>query len=113
MARLPADVHVIRQLHSWKKQRTGKRLKSGKMAATVNIVQEDIVGPSLGQEAIQAGAISFIIALILLMCYMCAIYGIIPGMIANSALFLNIFFIMGCPCLIPGCMTLPGMRVWY
>ncbi len=84
-------------------------LKSGKMAATVNIVQEDIVGPSLGQEAIQAGVISFIIALVLLMCYMCAIYGIIPGMIANSALFLNIFFTMGILASFQAVLTLPGI----
>ena len=65
------------------------------MAASVNIVQEDVVGPSLGQEAINAGVISFVIALVLLMVYMCAMYGIVPGMIANGALLLNIFFIMG------------------
>ena len=65
------------------------------MAASVNIVQEDIVGPSLGHEAIQAGVISFVLALIILMIYMCAIYGLVPGMIANGALVLNIFFTMG------------------
>ena len=70
-------------------------LKSGKMAASVHIVQEDVVGPSLGQEAITAGFISFILALVLLMLYMCAMYGVLPGMIANGALILNIFFTMG------------------
>lgn len=50
-------------------------LKSGKMAASVHIVQEDVVGPSLGQEAISSGVISFALALILLMIYMCAFYG--------------------------------------
>jgi SecD/SecF fusion protein len=84
-------------------------LKSGKMAASVNIAQEDIVGPSLGQEAIRAGVISFIIALIILMIYMCAVYGIVPGMIANGALFLNIFFTMGILASFQAVLTLPGI----
>ncbi len=84
-------------------------LKSGKMAAAVNIAQEDIVGPSLGLEAIRAGVISFIIALIILMAYMCAVYGVLPGMIANSALFLNIFFIMGILASFQAVLTLPGI----
>ena len=84
-------------------------LRSGKMAASVNIAQEDVVGPSLGQEAIRAGVISFIIALIILMIYMCAIYGIVPGMIANGALFLNIFFIMGILASFQAVLTLPGI----
>lgn len=54
-------------------------LKSGKMAASVHIVQEDVVGPSLGQEAINSGVISFVLALILLMFYMCAFYGVLPA----------------------------------
>lgn len=84
-------------------------LKSGKMAASVNIVQEDVVGPSLGQEAITAGVISFVIALVLLMIYMCAVYGIVPGMIANGALLLNIFFIMGILASFQSVLTLPGI----
>ncbi len=64
-------------------------LKSGKMPASVRIVQEDVVGPSLGQESINEGIISFVVALILLMVYMCAMYGLIPGMIANGALVLT------------------------
>ena len=84
-------------------------LKSGKMAASVNIVQEDIVGPSLGQEAINAGIISFAIALILLMVYMCAMYGLIPGMIANGALVINIFFTMGILASFQAVLTLPGI----
>ena len=59
-------------------------LKSGKMPAPAKIVQEDIVGPSLGQESIQKGFTSFIIAFIILMIYMCCIYGFIPGMVATS-----------------------------
>ena len=84
-------------------------LKSGKMAASVHIVQEDVVGPSLGQEAITAGFISFIIALILLMTYMCAFYGLLPGMIANGALILNIFFTMGVLASFQAVLTLPGI----
>ncbi|MDR0756481.1 MAG: protein translocase subunit SecD, partial [Tannerella sp.] len=84
-------------------------LKSGKMAATVNIVQEDVIGPSLGQEAIEAGVISFILALILLMVYMCAIYGLKAGMIANGALLLNIFFTMGILASFNAVLTLPGI----
>ena len=84
-------------------------LKSGKMAASVNIAQEDIVGPSLGQEAIRAGVISFIIALFLLMVYMCAVYGLVPGLIANGALFLNIFFTMGILASFQAVLTLPGI----
>ncbi|MDL2213582.1 protein translocase subunit SecDF, partial [Bacteroides sp. OttesenSCG-928-N06] len=57
-------------------------LKSGKMPAPAHIVQEDIIGPSMGAESIQAGFISFVVALILLMIYMCAIYGLVPGLIA-------------------------------
>ncbi len=84
-------------------------LKSGKMAASVNIVQEDIVGPSLGQEAINAGIISFALALVLLMVYMCAMYGLIPGMIANGALVVNIFFTMGILASFQAVLTLPGI----
>ncbi|MDR2118980.1 MAG: protein translocase subunit SecDF [Tannerellaceae bacterium] len=84
-------------------------LKSGKMAASINIVQEDVVGPSLGQEAINAGVISFIIALLVLMAYMCVFYGFIPGMIANSALVVNIFFTMGVLASFQAVLTLPGI----
>lgn len=84
-------------------------LKSGKMAASVQIVQEDVVGPSLGQEAISSGVISFALALILLMVYMCAFYGIIPGLIADGALVLNIFFTMGILASFQAVLTLPGI----
>lgn len=84
-------------------------LKSGKMAASVNIVQEDVVGPSLGQEAINAGVISFILALVLLMIYMCVFYGLIPGLIADGALVLNIFFTMGILASFQAVLTLPGI----
>ena len=84
-------------------------LKSGKMAASVQIVQEDVVGPSLGQEAINAGVISFVLALVLLMGYMCAFYGLIPGLIADGALVLNIFFTMGILASFQAVLTLPGI----
>lgn len=84
-------------------------LKSGKMAASVHIVQEDVVGPSLGQEAISSGVISFALALILLMIYMGAFYGIIPGLIADGALVLNIFFTMGILASFQAVLTLPGI----
>ena len=84
-------------------------LKSGKMAASVHIVQEDVVGPSLGHEAINSGVISFVLALILLMFYMCAFYGVLPGLIADGALVLNIFFTMGILASFQAVLTLPGI----
>ena len=84
-------------------------LKSGKMAASVHIVQEDVVGSSLGQEAINAGVISFVIALVLLMVYMCLFYGLVPGLVADGALVLNIFFTMGVLASFQAVLTLPGI----
>ncbi|MFV0538454.1 MAG: protein translocase subunit SecDF [Dysgonomonas sp.] len=84
-------------------------LKSGKMKAGVHIVQEDVVGPSLGQEAINAGIISFILALVLLMLYICLVYGLIPGLIANVALLVNLFFTIGILAAFGAVMTLPGI----
>ncbi|MCK9160073.1 MAG: protein translocase subunit SecDF [Bacteroidaceae bacterium] len=84
-------------------------LKSGKMPAPAHIVQEDIVGPSLGQASIDAGIFSFIVALILLMTYMCVMYGFIPGMVANSALFLNFFFTLGILSSFQAALTMSGI----
>ncbi len=84
-------------------------LKSGKMPAPARIVQEDIIGPSLGQASINAGIISFVIALVLLMIYMCSIYGIIPGMIANGALIFNLFFTLGILASFQAALTLSGI----
>ena len=84
-------------------------LKSGKMAASVIIAAEDIIGPSLGHEAINAGIISFIVALIVLMIYMCTIYGVVPGMVANCALIVNIFFTLGILTSFKAVLTLPGI----
>ena len=84
-------------------------LKSGKMPAPAHIVQEDIVGPSLGQASINAGIMSFIVALILLMIYMCAMYGFIPGMVANGALVLNMFFTLGILSSFQAALTMSGI----
>ena len=70
-------------------------LKSGKMPAPARIVQEDVVGPSLGQEAINNGFISFVIAFVLVLLYMILYYGLIPGLVADIALFANVFFLIG------------------
>ncbi|MDD4515358.1 protein translocase subunit SecDF [Massilibacteroides sp.] len=84
-------------------------LKSGKMAASIHIVQEDVVGPSLGQEAISSGVLSFVLALIVLFLYMCVYYGLIPGLIANAALLINVFFTMGVLASFQAVLTLPGI----
>ncbi len=84
-------------------------LRSGKMPAPAHIVQEDIVGPSLGQASINAGIMSFIVALILLMIYMCSMYGFIPGMVANGALVLNLFFTLGILSSFQAALTMSGI----
>ena len=84
-------------------------LKSGKMPAPARIVQEDIVGPSLGQESINQGIVSFIVALVLLMIYMCSMYGIIQGMVANCALFVNFFFTLGILTSFQAALTMSGI----
>ena len=84
-------------------------LKSGKMQAGVRIVQEDVVGPSLGQEAIRDGFISFIIALIVLFIFTIMLYGFIPGMVINGALLLNFFFTLGTLAAFQAVLTLPGI----
>ena len=84
-------------------------LKSGKMPAPAKIVQEDIVGPSLGQKSIEQGITSFIVAFIVLMIYMCAMYGFIPGMVANGALILNFFFTLGILASFQAALTMSGI----
>lgn len=84
-------------------------LKSGKMPAPTRIVQEDIVGPSLGQTAIKNGMLSFIIAFILVLLYMICYYGLIPGLIADFALLSNMFFIFGIMASFQAVLTLPGI----
>ena len=84
-------------------------LNSGKMPAPAHIVQEEIVGPSLGQESIRQGIISFVIAFILLMIYMCCIYGLRPGMVANGALILNFFITLGVLTSFQAALTMSGI----
>ena len=84
-------------------------LKSGKMPAPARIIQEDIVGPSLGQESIRAGLISFIIAFCLILIYMIFYYGLIPGLIADAALLLNVFLLLGILASFSAVLTLPGI----
>ena len=79
------------------------------MPAPARIVQEDIVGPSLGQASINAGVFSFIVALVLLMVYMCTMYGFIPGMVANGALVLNMFFTLGILSSFQAALTMSGI----
>lgn len=84
-------------------------LNSGRMEASVEIEQESVVGPTLGSESIKAGIISFIIAIILLMVYMCLAYGLIPGLIADGALILNSFFTLGVLASFHSVLTLSGI----
>ncbi len=84
-------------------------LKSGKMTAKVNIISDMVVGPSLGAEAIQAGIISFIVALVLLMIFMICFYGLIPGLIANFGLICNLFFTVGILASFQAVLTMSGI----
>jgi SecD/SecF fusion protein len=84
-------------------------LKSGRMPAPARIVQEEVVGPSLGAQSIQQGIISFIIAFVVLMFYMILMYDFIPGMIANGALIVNIFFTLGILTSFQAALTMPGI----
>ncbi|MDE6521230.1 MAG: protein translocase subunit SecD, partial [Muribaculaceae bacterium] len=84
-------------------------LKSGKMSAKVDVVSNNVIGPSLGAEAIQQGFISFIVALVLLMIFMIAIYGLIPGLVANVGLMLNLYFTLGILASLQAVLTLSGI----
>ena len=84
-------------------------LKSGRMPAPARIVQEEVVGPTLGAQSIQQGIISFIIAFVLLMIYMVLMYNIIPGMMANLALLVNIFFTLGILTSFSAALTMSGI----
>jgi len=83
-------------------------LKSGKLPAPAQIIEEAIVGPSLGQESIQSGLISFIIAFILVLIYMQLYYNK-AGLVANIALLSNIFFLIGVLASLGAVLTLPGI----
>ena len=84
-------------------------LKSGRMPAPARIVQEEVVGPTLGAQSIQQGIISFIIAFVLLMIYMICMYDFIPGMMANCALIVNLFFTLGILTSFQAALTMSGI----
>jgi len=84
-------------------------LNSGKMPAPTRIVQEEVVGPSLGAQSIQQGIISFIVAFVLLMIYMIMLYGFIPGLMADCALLVNLFFTLGILTSFQAALTMPGI----
>ena len=84
-------------------------LKSGRMPAPAKIVQEEVVGPTLGAQSIQQGLISFAIAFVLLMLYMIVMYNFIPGMMANLALIANLFFTLGVLASFQSALTMPGI----
>ena len=79
------------------------------MSAKVNVVSNNVIGPSLGAEAIQMGFISFIVAIILLMILMVAYYGWIPGLVANVGLILNLYFTLGILASLQAVLTLSGI----
>ncbi|HEX5002519.1 MAG TPA: protein translocase subunit SecDF [Bacteroidia bacterium] len=83
-------------------------LKAGKLPAPARIVEEAVVGPSLGKEAINAGLISFVIALILVLLFMVFYYSS-AGWVADLAMFVNIFFIFGVLASLGAVLTLPGI----
>ena len=84
-------------------------LNSGKMPAPTRIVQEEVVGPSLGAQSIQQGIISFIVAFVLLMVYMIMLYGFVPGLMADCALLFNLFFTLGILTSFQAALTMPGI----
>ncbi len=83
-------------------------LRAGKLPAAAEIIQSEIVGPSLGKEAIQSGIYSFIIALILVLVWMVFYYGF-AGIFADIALVLNILLIFGILAGLGAVLTLPGI----
>lgn len=84
-------------------------LKSGKMPAPAHIIQEAIVGPSLGKEAINSGFASFAIAFVLVLVYMLFFYSKKAGLVANIALLTNVFFLIGVLASLGAVLTLPGI----
>ena len=84
-------------------------LKSGRMPAPARIVQEEVVGPTLGAQSIQQGVVSFVIAFIVLMLYMVIMYDFIPGMMANCALLVNLFFTLGILTSFQAALTMSGI----
>ena len=84
-------------------------LNSGKMPAPTRIVQEEVVGPSLGAQSIRQGVISFIVAFVLLMIYMIMLYGFVPGILSDIALLFNLFFTLGILTSFQAALTMPGI----
>lgn len=84
-------------------------LKSGRMPAPVNIIQSQVIGPSLGQEAINNGLNSFFIAFIVVLLYMVFYYSRRAGLVADFALLANMFFILGILASLGAVLTLPGI----
>ena len=84
-------------------------LKSGKMPAPARIIEESVVGPSLGREAIQSGLWSFVLGFCLILIYMIFYYGWIPGLIADAALLCNVFLLVGILASFSAVLTLPGI----
>lgn len=84
-------------------------LKSGKMPAPAVIVQEDVVGPSLGQEAIENGLVSAVLAFVLVLVYIVFFYGVVPGLVADGALLVNMFLLFGVLASFKAVLTLPGI----
>ena len=84
-------------------------LNSGKMPAPTRIVQEEVVGPSLGAQSIKQGVISFVVAFVLLMIYMIMLYGWIPGILSDIALLFNLFFTLGILTSFQAALTMPGI----
>ena len=109
MMKFLTDVHPFRvTLLLKKRQDLANVLKAGKLPAPARIVQEEIVGPSLGKESINAGLISFIIAFILVLLYM-QFYYAKAGLVANVALLANVFFLIGVLASVGAVLTLPGI----
>ncbi len=84
-------------------------LNSGRMPAPAHIVQEEIVGPTLGAQSIQQGIVSFVIAFVLLILYMIAIYNVVPGLVAVGALLINVFFTLGILTSFQAALTMSGI----
>ena len=111
---------ILTQIHGGNSQITGNftieatkdlanTLNSGKMPAPTRIVQEEVVGPSLGAQSIQQGIISFIVAFVLLMIYMIMLYGFVPGILSDIALLFNLFFTLGILTSFQAALTMPGI----
>lgn len=83
-------------------------LNSGKIDAPAKIIQEEVVGPTLGQATIQSGMISLLVGLLLILAYMFLLFRG-PGLVADICLLVNLFFLLGVLSSINATMTLPGI----